>query len=37
MLKNSITKIMHLSDDLVLYPGHGGCTTVKQYKIDFRG
>jgi glyoxylase-like metal-dependent hydrolase (beta-lactamase superfamily II) len=37
MLKDSILKIMRLPDDIVMYPGHGGCTTVKQYKKDFRG
>ena len=37
MLKDSINKIMHLDGDIIMYPGHGGCTTVKQYIKDFRG
>lgn len=37
MLKDSINKIMRLAEDITMYPGHGGCTTVKQYIKDFRG
>ena len=37
MLKDSINKIMRLDGDIIMYPGHGGCTTVKQYIKDFRG
>ena len=37
MLKDSINKIMRLNGDITMYPGHGGCTTVKQYIKDFRG
>ena len=37
MLKDSINKIMHLDGDIIMYPGHGGCTTIKQYIKDFRG
>ena len=37
MLKDSINKIMRLPEDIIMYPGHGGCTTVKQYIKDFRG
>lgn len=37
MLRDSINKVLSLPEDTVLYPGHGGSTTVKQYKKDFRG
>ena len=37
MLRDSINKILRLPDDMILYPGHGGCTTVKEYKNYFRG
>ena len=37
MLKDSINKIMRLDRNIIMYPGHGGCTTVKQYIKDFRG
>jgi glyoxylase-like metal-dependent hydrolase (beta-lactamase superfamily II) len=33
-LRDSIDKIISLPDDTVLYPGHGQCTTVKEYKQD---
>ena len=37
MLRDSINKIMRLNPDLVLYPGHGGHTTLKQFIKYFRG
>jgi len=37
MLRDSISKVMQLDEQTVLYPGHGGSTTVRQYKKDFRG
>ena len=36
-LRNSITKIVSLPDDTVLYPGHGDPTTVRDYKRDYFG
>ena len=35
MLRDSINKILDLPDDMILYPGHGETTTVKEYKDDF--
>lgn len=32
MLKESIRKIISLPDETILYPGHGGTTTVREYK-----
>lgn len=32
MLRNSIRKILALSDECILYPGHGERTTAKEYK-----
>ncbi len=32
MLKDSIRKLISLPDDTILYPGHGGRTSVKNYK-----
>ena len=34
MLRESIRRIISLPDDTILYPGHGGTTSVKQYKQD---
>ena len=34
MLRESIRRILALPDDTVLYPGHGGITTIKEYKQD---
>lgn len=36
MLVGSIKKLMSLPDDTLVYPGHGGTTTIKQYKLDSR-
>ena len=35
MLKQSIEKIMKLNDNIIMYPGHGDPTTLKNYKNDF--
>lgn len=37
MLRESINKILRLDRDLVMYPGHGGQTTLQQFIKDFRG
>ena len=37
MLRDSIQKILRLDENITMYPGHGGFTTVKQYIKDFRG
>ena len=34
MLRDSIRKICSLPEDILLYPGHGGTTSVKEYKQD---
>ncbi|MBN1169075.1 MBL fold metallo-hydrolase [Candidatus Woesebacteria bacterium] len=34
-LKDSIEKILDLPEDTIIYPGHGGITTVEKYKKDF--
>ncbi len=36
MLRDSIQKLMTLPDDTVVYPGHSGSTTIRQYKHDLR-
>ena len=36
MLMRSIDKIFKLPDEMTMYPGHGGSTTVKQYKQEFK-
>lgn len=35
MLRQSIDRLMSLPEDTVVYPGHGGSTTIKQYKLDY--
>ena len=35
-LVESIERIKSMPDDMILYPGHGESTTVKQYKVDFK-
>lgn len=35
MLRTSIERLMKLPEDTVVYPGHGGTTTIGQYKLDF--
>ena len=34
-LGRSISRIIAMDSDIVLYPGHGGITTVSEYKKDF--
>ena len=36
MLRDSIQKLLSLPDEVVVYPGHGEFTTIKQYKNDTR-
>lgn len=36
MLRDSIQKLMTLPDQTKVYPGHGGPTTIKQYKLDLK-
>ncbi len=35
MLRESINRLMNLPDETLVYPGHGGSTTIRQYKHDF--
>ena len=35
MLRQSIDKISSLDESIKMYPGHGGSTTVKEFKFDF--
>ena len=34
MLRDSIQRLLRLDDNMVVYPGHGDKTTIKQYKTD---
>ena len=36
MLRDSIQKLITLPDQTTVYPGHGGPTTIKQYKLDLK-
>jgi glyoxylase-like metal-dependent hydrolase (beta-lactamase superfamily II) len=34
-IRRSINKLLELDENIVVYPGHGGSTTVKEYRKDF--
>lgn len=34
-IRKSIVKLLWLDESIVVYPGHGESTTIKEYKIDF--
>ena len=36
MLRDSIEKLISLPDETKVYAGHGGSTTIRQYKLDLR-
>ena len=34
-IRKSINKLLELDENIVVYPGHGEATTIKEYKKDF--
>lgn len=36
MLRDSVRRLTALPDETVIYPGHGGSTTIKEYKLYLR-